>query len=79
MFYKSGYEWYMNKPLCRNLQNIDRNDTGEFGVCKCYWSGDFWLREWEKNHEKITFKGMDCKTPYIFQDTAGEEGKKKKY
>ena len=57
MFYKSGSEWYMNKPLCKNLQNIDRNQSGKFGVCKCCWSGEFWLRVWEKTHfEKTAFK-----------------------
>ena len=25
--HKSGYEWYMSKPLCYNLQSIDRNKT----------------------------------------------------
>ncbi len=29
---KSGHEWYMNKPVCRNPHNIDRNKTGQFGV-----------------------------------------------
>ncbi len=27
MLYKSGYEWYMNNPLCKNFQNIDRIKT----------------------------------------------------
>ncbi len=33
-------EWYINKPLSKNLQNIERNKTVKFGVCKCSWSGD---------------------------------------
>ena len=33
IFYKSGYEWYMNKALCENLQNKDGNKPGTFGVC----------------------------------------------
>jgi len=38
----------MNKPLSKNLQNIDMNDTLSFGECKCCWSGE------------KTFKGMYC-------------------
>ncbi len=30
----------MNKPLNKNIQNIDGNKTAKFGVCKCYWSGE---------------------------------------
>ncbi len=49
----------MNKFLCKNLQDIDRNNNVKFGVCKCYWSGDLWLSEGEKNHfENTTFKNM---------------------
>ena len=33
MLYKSAYEWYMNKTLSKNLQNIDWNKTGRYGVC----------------------------------------------
>ena len=33
---KSGYEWYFNKPFCRNLQDQDMNKTKRFGVCECY-------------------------------------------
>ena len=33
MLYKSGCEWYLNKALCKKLQNTDRNESGEFGVC----------------------------------------------
>lgn len=25
----------MNKRLCQKILNIDRNETGEFGACKC--------------------------------------------
>ena len=25
-----------NKALCKNLQNIDKNKTGKFSVCKFY-------------------------------------------
>lgn len=32
MFYKSD-KLYMNQPHCKNLQKIDRNKTGTFGVC----------------------------------------------
>ncbi len=28
-------EWCVNKPLSKNLQNIDRNKTLSFGECKC--------------------------------------------
>ena len=38
----------MNTLLCKSLQNIDRNITGRFGVCKCYWSGNVGLRIGEK-------------------------------
>lgn len=31
----------MNKPICKNLQNIV--------WCKCYWNGYFWLIAWKKN------------------------------
>ena len=49
----------MNKPFSKSLHNIDRNITGRFGVCACYWSGNFGLRVGEKTHfEKTTFK--DC-------------------
>ncbi len=42
-------EWYMNKSLCKNLQNIDRNKTVTFDV----WSA----AEVEKQtyFEKTTF------------------------
>lgn len=30
--------WYMNKPLSTNIQNIDGNKTGKFDVWKCCWS-----------------------------------------
>ncbi len=33
-------KWNMNKPLSKNLQNIERNKTLSFGVCKCCWSGE---------------------------------------
>ncbi len=29
------FEWYINKPLRKNLQNIDMNKPLSFGVCKC--------------------------------------------
>lgn len=29
----------MNECLCENLQNTERNTSGEFGVFKCYQSG----------------------------------------
>ena len=32
MLHKSGCEWYMNKALCKTLQNIDKNKTGKFGA-----------------------------------------------
>lgn len=35
MFYKSGYECYMNKLLCENLQDTEASKTGTFGLCKC--------------------------------------------
>ena len=39
MLYNSGYEWYMNKPLCENLQNIDQFKTVKFGVTEVEMSG----------------------------------------
>lgn len=55
MFYKSGYEWYMNISLCKNLQNINRNETGKFGATEVKISGS----EWEKpNFEKTPFKDI---------------------
>ncbi len=33
-------DWYMNKPLSKNLQNIDRNKTLSCGECKCCWSAE---------------------------------------
>lgn len=45
--YESGYEWYMDKPLRKNLQNIDSNKSVKFGVCKCCWREDLWFRVWE--------------------------------
>ncbi len=51
----------MNKSLCKNLQDIDRNKDVKFGVCKCYWGGDLWLSVGEKTHfEKTAFKNMYC-------------------
>ncbi len=54
----------MNKPLCKNLQNIDINKTVyhvKFSVCMYYWSGDFWRSAGEKSHfEKTAFKDMYC-------------------
>jgi len=38
---KSG-KTYMNKHLCKKLDNIDKNKTVRFGVCECSGSGDFW-------------------------------------
>ncbi len=38
----------MNKPLFKNIQNIDRNKTVRFGVHECCWSD-----------EKL-FKNMYC-------------------
>jgi len=42
---------YMNKSLCKNLWNVDMNKTIKFGVCKCFWSGDFW-EQVKKTREK---------------------------
>ena len=39
----------MIKPACGNHQNIDRNITGELGVCKCYWRGDLSARTHQEN------------------------------
>lgn len=50
MFYKSSCGSYMNKAPSENLQDIGRNKTVKFRVCKCSWSKDFWLRVWEKNN-----------------------------
>ena len=45
LFYKSGYEWYMNKPpqyMSKPSEyTVDKNKSGKFSVCKYYWSGDF--------------------------------------
>ncbi len=30
--YRNQSEWYINKPLSKNLQNIDRNKTVNFGL-----------------------------------------------
>ncbi len=30
----------MDKSLSKNLQNIERNKSVNFGVCKCYLNGD---------------------------------------
>lgn len=58
MLYKSGYEWYINKP------SEYRWPTGLFGGCKWYWSRDFWHRVWEK--EKSTFVFPKERHPSIF-------------
>lgn len=42
----------MNKPLCKNLANIDRNKSVKFGVCKA--------AEMEISGEKKAFKYMNC-------------------
>ncbi len=36
---KNQCKWNINKPLSKNLHNIERNTTLSFGVCKCCWSG----------------------------------------
>ncbi len=47
----------MNKPLCKNIQNIDGNKIVKAGVCKFYWSRYFWLNAGEKSHfEKTPLK-----------------------
>jgi len=33
----------MHRILSKIPQNIDRNKTGKFGLCTCYWHGDFRL------------------------------------
>ncbi len=38
--YTNQGEWYINKPLDKNLQNIDRNETAKFGACTFCWSGE---------------------------------------
>ncbi len=43
----NSQKWYMNKPLCKNLQNIDKNKSVKSCVFKCCWSGDFWSSAWE--------------------------------
>ena len=48
MWCKSAYERYFNKSLCKNLQDIDMNKTGRFGVLECIWSGDLFPQV-EKN------------------------------
>lgn len=30
MIYKSGFDGYMNKPLCKNPQNINRNSMRKY-------------------------------------------------
>jgi len=46
-------EWFMNKPLSKNLQNIDGNKIVKFGVCKCCRSG--------RKNLSLAFKDMHCK------------------
>ncbi len=44
-------ERYMNNPLSKDLQNIDRYIqiiNIEFDVCQCCWSKDFCLRLFEE-------------------------------
>ena len=41
MLDKSGYELHVNKPLCKNLQNIERNPNEKFDVRATEL--DFWL------------------------------------
>ena len=40
----------MNKPLCKFIQNMDRNKTGKFGACTLFCSGDV-----PKYEEKTNF------------------------
>lgn len=50
----------MNKPLLKTFQNINGNTTVQFGVCKCYKSGDFCLSTGEKSYfAKMAFKDMN--------------------
>ena len=58
MFYKSGYEWYMNKPLCKTLLKI----LVYVSATGVEISG----LEKKNDFEKTAFKDMDCKIPYIF-------------
>ena len=41
--HNSDSETQMNKPPCKNLQIIDVNKIGKFGICKNYSSGSFCL------------------------------------
>ena len=66
MSYKSGQEWYINKSLWTNLQNIVRNTSVKFGVCRCYRSWKSSLGVQEKTHfEKTAFKDFYGKIPLI--------------
>ena len=57
----------MNKPLCKNLQNIDRNETGSLVDVSATEEEICWLRVWEKPHlEKTAFKDMYCKDSIHF-------------
>lgn len=55
-------------PSLKTLQNINTNKTGKFGVCECFWSGDFCVRVREEKNKfffaKMAFQ-MDicCKIP----------------
>ncbi len=39
-FYRNQSKLYMNKPLSKNLQTIERNKTAKLGARKFCWSGE---------------------------------------
>jgi len=60
--YKNVGKWYMNKPICKILQNIDQNKSVKFGVCKCYWSEEknIYLKDARKKKTFTMFLWIKC-------------------
>ncbi len=56
---KSG-KLYMNKLL-------EYNKNMMLGVCKCYWSGDFWFSSWKKKKNSTHFVKMALKDLVIYR------------
>ena len=60
MSHKSGQEWFINKSLCKYLQNTAKCITGKFGVHRCYIGWEVSTGEWQKTHfEKTAFKDLN--------------------
>lgn len=54
LFHKWGYELYMNRPRCKDLQNVEWNKSGRFVKCTKCCRRDLWLRVWLKKKKAFS-------------------------